>query len=251
MHPILLSWGGVKIYTHGLMIVLGALAGGALIFSLAKMKGFSRKFLFDILVFSLLMGIVGARLAYVIFYPYQFSSWPEILMVWHGGLVSFGGIFLGFLTAALILRKKGENIFQWFDIGIVGFLLGWAIGRIGCFLAGDVLGVFSNSSLAVGGRLPVALFESGWCLVLAITLFLLLWKGQRLLRRLFTGSLFAVGLMGYLIGRFVIDFWREDSIMHLGLIKLKAGQWSSGFCLMGMIIFFFFYLRSRKGAQNV
>src|SRR3989344_3914018 len=131
MYPILFHLGSVNFYTHGLMIALGAVLGGAIIFYLAKKEDLSRKYLLDTLIYSLFVGIIVARIAYLIFYYYQFSSWKDMFLIWYGGLVSFGGFVGGFLAAALILKKRHENVLRWFDLGIVGVLAGWAIGKVG------------------------------------------------------------------------------------------------------------------------
>lgn len=252
MYPILFSIGRVNFYTHGLMIALGAILGGALIFYLAKRENLSRRFLFDTLVYSLFVGIVGARLVYIIAYYYQFSNWKEMFLIWYGGLVSFGGILFGFLTAGLILKKRHEPVLKWFDLGIIGMFIGWAIGRVGCFLSGDVPGVTSASKIAIWGQIPVSLFEAGWSLILAgILLYLLLWR-KEFLSKFKSGFLFMVGIAGQGLGRFVIDFWRNEAVLGWGL---KPGQIVSLVIFLGSALFLFApylgYKFPRKGAEDV
>lgn len=246
MYPILFSIGSVNFYTHGVAIALGAFLGGLVIFYLAKKFGLLRKNLFDLLVYSLFLGIIGARLAYLIFYYYQFPNWKEMLLIWYGGLVSFGGIIGGFLAAGLILKKRQENILKWFDIGIIGFFVGWIFGKIGCLLSGDTPGIMSQSKIAIWGQVPVALFESIWAGLLVIGLYLLLTQKKWQLK---DGFIFLVGLVGYALGRFVIDFGRAGSIIFL---HLKYSQIASlAIMLICLIVIYIYYLRSLKGVENV
>lgn len=240
MYPIIFSIGGLNIYTHGLMMALGAIFGGFIIWYLAKKERLATKFLFDVLIYSLLAGIIGSRIVYVILYYYQFSNWHEMFFLWYGGLVSYGGIFFGFLAAALVLKRFHQNILQWFDIGIIGLFLGWAFGRVGCLLAGDVPGMISSSKIAIRGQIPVSLFEAIWSLVLAAGLLYLFFAKKDFLAKFNDGLLFFLGLAGYALGRFVIDFYRQESIFFL----LKGGQVGSLIILVIILfIIYFAYLK--------
>lgn len=244
MYPILFSLGKVNFYTHGLMIAIGCLVGGWVIFKLAKREKLPTNFLFDLLVLSLFFGIIGARITYVIIYYYQFENWFEMLFVWYGGLVSFGGMIFGFLTAALILKRKKQPILPWFDLGIIGFLVGWTFGRIGCFLAGDVPGIVSASRFAIWGRMPVALFEAIWSLGVAGILFYFYTFQRNWLVKFPPGLIFFSGLALYAVGRFGIDFYREEPIFYL----FKGGQIACLVLLLAIsLILVFKYFR---GGQN-
>lgn len=237
MYPVLFSWGSVKIYTHGLFMALGAILGGTLIFYLSSKKGLKFRFLFDTLVYSLFFGIIGARILYIILYYYQFDNWREMFYFWQGGLVSFGGILFGFLTAGLILKKMQQNVWAWFDIGIIGLLLGWSIGRIGCFLTGDIFGVVSTSKIAVWGQIPVALLESVWVFLLALLLTYFSLKKEKIINRFNDGFLFFSGLLLYFIGRFVIDFFRDERIFWI----FRSSQIGSLVAIVVLLIILYLY----------
>lgn len=250
MFPILFSLGRVHFYTQGIFIALGALLGGGTIFYLTKKEKLSTTFLIDILIYSLLAGLIGARLAYVVIYYYHFGNWQEMFLPQFGGLVSFGGIFFGFLVAGLVLRRRRQNVSKWFDLGIIGFLVGWAIGKIGGLLSGDTPGISYVGKIAIGGQLPVALFEAIWCVLVASLLFLLIIKGRKMLARLPDGSLFFSGLFGYFLGGFILDFWRQDTVSGMIFWHLKAGQWANIVVLLGILFYFFVHLKIKKGAPN-
>lgn len=249
MYPIIWHLGKINIYTHGLMIAAGATIGGLLIYYLAKRENLNTRFLFDLLVYSLFAGIIGARIVYVIFYYYQFSNWKEMFFIWHGGLVSFGGLLFGFLAAWLILKKRHEPVLKWFDIGIIGLLVAWVIGRVGCFLNGDIPGIQSNSKITIWGQVPVSLIEAGWSFMVAMLLFsLLIWQ-KNFLDKFKDGFLFFIGLGSYFLGRAVIDIFRQDRVLFL---SIKTGQLTSMIILLLIILVLIFHFQVlKKGGQNV
>jgi len=242
MYPILLSIGRVNVYTHGFMIALGAVLGGLVIYFLAKKDNLNIAILFDLIAYSLLGGLVGARLLYIVLYPSQFNGFWDMLAIWYGGLVSFGGLAVGLFIAWLFLKAKREPVYKWFDIGIIGLLGGWAIGRIGCLLNGDSLGIISASKIAIWGRLPTQLFESIWSLVVAGICFWLLAKKKALLP---DGVIFWFGLGSYALGRFVIDFFLDENKIFL---SLRPGQIGSlALFLLAFIIVFFMMRVGKEG----
>lgn len=249
MYSILFSFGKINIYTHGLLIALGAIFGGAIIFYLAKRENLQRRYLFDLLVYSLFGGIIGARILYVILYYYQFDNWHEMFLVWHGGLTSFGGLLFGLLTAALILRKRHQKVFEWFDIGIIGLLLGWTFGRVGCLLSGDVPGVISNSKIAIWGQIPVSLFEGIWSLVVAGFLFYLSLSQKEFVQKRPNGFVFFIGLALYFLGRFIVDFWRNEPIFFL----IRGGQIASLvlFIITVAILYFYYFKGENHAKENI
>jgi phosphatidylglycerol:prolipoprotein diacylglycerol transferase len=244
MYPILLSIGRVNIYTHGFMIALGAIVGGLVIYFLAKKDNLNIAILFDLIIYSLLGGFVGARLLYIVLYPHQFNGILDMLAIWYGGLVSFGGLAVGLFVAWLVLKAKKEPIYKWFDIGIIGLLVGWAIGRIGCLLNGDSLGILSVSKIAIWGRIPTQLFESFWSLVVAGICFWLLAKKKAILP---DGMIFWFGLGSYALGRFVIDFFLDENKIFL---SLKPGQIGSIILFLLAFIIVLAMMRMRKEEPN-
>lgn len=241
MYPILVSIGGLNIYTHGLLIALGGLAGGFSIYYLAKRNSFKTNFIFDLIVYSLLGGLVGARILYVIIYYNQLNSFWEVFYIWYGGLISYGGFIGGLLIAALFLSIKKEKILAWFDIGIIGLNIGWFFGRLGCLLAGDSFGLVSGNKVAIWGRIPTQLFESILGLIIAVICYFgLKYKNNH---RLPDGLVFLSGIGFYGIGRFIIDFWRDENIV---LWQLKTGQLGSLFTILLAIISIIILLKKAR-----
>jgi len=210
MHPIVFQVGNLVVYSHGLLAAVGILIGSFFIGWLAKRHGLKLREYWDMILYSILAGLVGARLGYVILYYHEFSRFREIFYIWQGGLVSYTGLIFGFGMAAWWLYLKKQKIAPWLDVGILGVLLGWGIARIGCFLAGDLIGKVTESRLGIIfptidflPRFPVALFEAvGVFLLFGILIYLFQKKTT------FPGLIFILGVAGYALIRFGVDFWR-------------------------------------------
>ena len=232
MHPTLLQLGAVTIYTHGLMAVLGIILGAVVTYFLAAKKDLRNPYFFDLIVFSSLLGIIGARLAYFILYRDQFVSSSQLLFLWKGGLVSYGGFVVGGIAFALISRAQKQPVLRWLDFMSVGFFFGLMLGRIGDLFAGEYSGVAISGSKFLGyfSVVPVPLFELLLCLVIFILSLLALLRFNDRLR---DGTVFLWSVAIYSMGRFVLDFWRTENDWFW---QLSIGQVFSLILFMGALI---------------
>lgn len=206
MHPILFKIGNVTLYTHGFLALVGIISGSILIYGMAKKNKFKTDLFFDNIIFSVLAGIIGARISYYLIYRDQFSSFFEIIRLWEGGLVSYGGFLFGGLTFYLLIKYQKENIAKWFDLFSIGFFLGLFFGRLGNLAAGEYAGVNMQKGINIGGVFPATALEAGLCLALFVTGLLLYYLKKKPLN----GTLFYILILLYSAGRFVIDIWRNE-----------------------------------------
>lgn len=242
MHPVLFTIGDLAFYTHGLLAVAGIILGSFVAFYFANKKGLSTKLFFDNIVFTVLFGIIGARLTYFFLYREQFSSIKEVFYLWDGGLVSYGGFVLGSLTLLILLVKQNKPVKEWFDIISIGFFLGLFIGRIGDLFAGEFNGVHSDYSikiLEIYNVVPVSLYEAILCLCIFVTMLFVYSKKKN---KLISGVLTLLSIVIYSLGRFILDFWRTESSIVLGL---SIGQ-LFGLMLALFAIFLLFRLLSKE-----
>ncbi len=230
MHPVIWSVGKINIYSHGLLVAVGVIAGGILLYFSARRK-IPTDLIPGLIFWALTGALVGARLLYFVLYFEAFNRWYELFFLWQGGLVSFGGLAGGLVTAAFYLKYKKQSVWLWFDATAAPFFLGWAIGRVGCFLTGDVSGY-------------VPLYESA--LSLGITVLVLIFTlGQKTLFK--TGLIFAFSLGLYGLGRFMIDFIRDDDL--LWQLKLsQIGDLST--VIIAIILVFILYLKWERRAHG-
>ena len=217
MHPILVHFGSVTLYTYGFFLAMGFLA--AVWFSKRNARFYDLRpdDISDLFFVILVSGIVGARLLYVIINFDDFKASPlDIFKLWNGGLVFFGG-FIGAVAASIVtLRIKNLPFFKTADTIAPGVALGHGIGRLGCFFAGCCYGRQCDLPIAVQFSHPdslaplhVPLHPTQIYMVAAnLILFLILIFLQR--RKRFHGMIFLSYIILYSVFRFIIEFFRGD-----------------------------------------
>lgn len=216
MYPVFFSFGGLHLYSYGLMIAIGILCAFALAEKKVRSKGYDPKRL-EWLAFTILAGgFLGSKILYWITRLPDIPNDPTILTNLGDGWVVYGGIIGGLVAGWYYCRLHGMNFLEWFDLIIPEVALAQGFGRIGCLLAGCCYGVetsgfgivFPENSLAPAG---VTLFPSQILMSLFdfALFFFLEWFSKK---KKFNGEIGAYYLILYSIGRFTIEFFRGDMI---------------------------------------
>ncbi|MCK4624238.1 MAG: prolipoprotein diacylglyceryl transferase [Phycisphaerae bacterium] len=151
----------LRIYGYGLMLVLGFICSTFLARRRAKRFGESPDVIVTVGLLSLVSGIVGARLAYVIEkwqdqFAWRSDPMGEILDITSGGLIYFGGVVLAVVVVWVYLRVKRLPIRRYLDILAPVVMLGLAFGRMGCTLNGCCYGGRCNTDYPLAMRFPYA-----------------------------------------------------------------------------------------------
>jgi phosphatidylglycerol---prolipoprotein diacylglyceryl transferase len=222
--------GGITIQTFGIFFALNFVAWGFLAARRLKELGKPVDWAYEIVVSAVIGGLIGARAYYLI---QNHGSLHGSLLgnVFGGsGLVWYGGLLGGTIAVLLWARWRGFFNLQLVDIAAVGLPLGYAIGRIGCQVAGDGdYGKASSLPWAMGyphGTTPTApgvtvqptpIYETVSMGLVA----LVLWSWRDRFR---PGVLFAMYLVLAGIERFIVEFWRRN---HHVLGGLTAAQLES------------------------
>jgi phosphatidylglycerol---prolipoprotein diacylglyceryl transferase len=247
MHPILVEFGPLTIYSYGVCIALAFLVAIATAAARAMRYGWRAQTVYDTCLYAMLASLVGSRLLYVLENPREFAYAPwEALMVWKGGLSYFGGVIAAVIAGAVYLRIQRLSVAEGFDLLIPSVALGHAIGRIGCFFNGCCFGrvcapplavVFPAGSLACSYQLyelgilapgsayslpvyPTQLYEA----LLELGIFVAL--SLFLPRKKFNGQVFLLYFVLYGAGRFLMEFLRADSpaVAFLGRTAMNVPQ---------------------------
>lgn len=226
---------GFEIAYYGIIIAVGMMLAIWLILAEAKRTGQDDDFYFYMLIVSIAVGIVGARLYFVVFrWSYYSQHLLEIFNTRNGGLAIYGGIIFGVLTACVFARVKKVNLPLMLDTACLGLPVGQLMGRWGNFFNREAFGEYTNGLFAM--QLPVDavrqseiteqmwdnmqtldgvqyiqvhptfLYESLWCLAL---LCLLLWLRRH---KKWDGQVFLTYLGGYALGRVWIEGMRTDQL---------------------------------------
>ena len=152
MHPRLfeipfIHW---PVGTYGPMLVLGFLAAIALINYLTKSIGMNPQHVTNAALYSLIAGVIGARLFYFIHHHDHFEGdLLGIFRVWQGGLELLGGVIAAIAVIIFYLKYHKLAIRPCLDILAIGLMLALVFGRIGCFLNGCCFGKPSDVPWAV------------------------------------------------------------------------------------------------------
>ncbi|MDP2277165.1 MAG: prolipoprotein diacylglyceryl transferase, partial [Nitrospirota bacterium] len=117
MHPILIKIGPLTIHTYGVLIAAGFLLGLALAVRQAKKQGISSDKIVDLGFYMLIAALIGSRLFFVFVEAPHFLRSPlDILKIWEGGLVFYGGVIFAIPVAIWYAKKKGLDIWSIADI---------------------------------------------------------------------------------------------------------------------------------------
>ncbi len=248
MNPILISFGNFEIRWYAVCILLGVIAAIMVIKSEAKKFNVKLDFIFNMCFWALIIGIVGARIYYVIFnWDYYSQNLTEIVQIWKGGLAIHGGIICGFLTILAYCYKYNARTIRYLDFIVVGLPLAQAIGRWGNFFNSEAHGAattlehlqklhipkFIIDGMHIEGvyYTPTFLYESIACFTLFIILLIV--RSGRYRK---VGTPTATYLIGYGIIRYIIEISRTDALMLAGF---KVAQIVSIFMvLVGIGIIF-------------
>ncbi|MBR6948643.1 MAG: prolipoprotein diacylglyceryl transferase [Bacilli bacterium] len=232
MDRVAIDLGVIQIYWYSILIFVGMVVASILIFMEAKKKEIDEDFLVNLAFNTILIGIVGARLYYVLFnLPYYITNPIEILEIWNGGLAIHGGIISGLLFVIYYCKKHKVNIIDILDIIVVGLIIAQAIGRWGNFFNCEAYGgVTTYDDLLYQGipkfvidgmyimgayRQPTFFYESLWCFFGFLAMIII----RKLSKTLKKGQLTGFYLVWYGIARIVIEALRTDSLM-IGPIKM-------------------------------
>ena len=225
MNPIMFEAFGLTIRWYSFFLLLGMGIGIFLLKTEAKRFGMNWDVIFNLAFWTLVFGILGARVYYVIFnWSLYKSDLLSILKVWEGGLAIHGGLIAGAITLYVYTRRLKANTLKIIDMAVPSVIIAQAIGRWGNFFNGEAHGMatslaklksmhipnFVIKGMHINGVYyqPTFLYESIWCLIGFFVLY-----GIRRNKYNKVGTVTGVYLMWYSIGRFFIEHLRTDSLM--------------------------------------
>lgn len=237
--------GTISIKWYAVLILIGAFSAFYVSTKNLQKLGYPSGMIDDLFFGSLVSGIVGARLWYVLFYDLQtyIANPISILMTWQGGMAIQGGLLLGALFAFFFLKRKGISFMRFADAIVPNILIAQAIGRWGNFMNQEAYGkivdeayfnlfpAFIKNNMLIGGayREPTFLYES----ILNIVGFILIVYVLKRFSDNRRGDLMYAYLMWYGVTRFWVEGLRTDSLMFMGF--RMAQLTSVAFILIGLL----------------
>jgi len=245
MYPVLFKIGNLAVRTYGVVLILAFFICLYLLKYEARRFSITNKTIDHMVNYLLLGGLIGARLYYALFYDayYYFTKPWTLLFIWEGGLAIHGAIIGGVVGLYLFARKNGVKFLVLANLLAPILLLGQAIGRLGCFLNGCCYGLSTNVRWGVMfPKNSFAYYQFGFHAVhptelyeLSLNLigFVVLWSVRKNVRN----YLFSLYLMYYGAVRFIVSFFRADSLYLWGTGIRIAHIASVFFILAGLILF--------------
>jgi phosphatidylglycerol:prolipoprotein diacylglycerol transferase len=231
--------GSFTLHFYGIILMLGVVAGAFLAQKEANRRGLDGSQIWDLLVWVLIAGVIGARLWHILtpmpdlivqgITPGYYLTHPlAAIAIWNGGLGILGGVIGGVLALFWFTRRRHLSFVTWLDLLAPGLALGQAIGRWGNFVNQELYGAPTHLPWAiyidpqhrypgfqnVAYYHPLFLYESLWNLA---NMALLLWLSRKFQNWLRPGDIFLVYLIVYPFGRFMLEFLRLESSQVAGI----------------------------------
>ena len=222
MNPVAFNIFGISVRWYGIFIGTGMALAIILANYTCKYRDVNYDSLLDVVLISLPIGIIGARLYYVAF---EFNNYKnnliDIFNIRGGGLAIHGGILFALVSAFIIAKRKKMSFFKMADVAAPTIIIAQAIGRWGNFFNSEAHGgpvsydfiknfpYFIQQGMHIEGIYyhPTFLYESLWDFTVFIILMIILRKTKKV------GIVFFTYIGLYSIGRFFIEGLRTDSLM--------------------------------------
>lgn len=255
MNPYIINTEFIQIKWYSVLIIFGLLISFFWMIKEAKRFSLSKEFIINLIFWTIIFGIIGARVYYVLFnLDYYLSNPSEIIKIWNGGIAIHGALIFGIITIFIYCKKYKISTLRILDMASPCVLLAQAIGRWGNFFNSEAYGVqttlaaleklhlpkFIIEGMYINGHYytPTFLYESLWCLLGVVILLVIR-------RKKYTKVGYQTGfyMIWYSVGRFYIESLRMDSLMFN---NLRVAQFVSvSLLVIGLIIIMIKYMKPK------
>ena len=257
MYPVLFQFGPFTIYSLGVLWALGALCAGWVARLELKRYRFDPELASSMVFAAAVGGLIGARLLLILEEWHDFLRSPWSFIFSGSGFSWYGGLIGGTIAVTWWVRRHRILWLKAADISAPALALGYGVGRIGCFLAGDATWgkvadvpwamAFPN---AIAGWVdpltgvpylpavkvhPTQIYES----IQSLIVFGILWPLRK--RGYPNGTIFWLYLILAGSMRFLVEFLRANPVVGLGMTEY---QWIS-IALMALGLLGLLRLRSQ------
>ncbi len=242
---------GKDVYWYGILMAVGIVLAVLLAMREGKRKKLPEDTIVDLCLVIIPLGVVFARLYYVLFELERYLQDPiTILYIWEGGLAIYGAVIGGLLGAVIYARVKKLRFLRLVDCIAPGLVLAQAIGRWGNFFNQEAFGLPINNgellwfpfAVKIEGlhyfngvlcenpyHMATFFYESAWCLLI----FIFLWSYRKKFRH--DGDAFLAYVMLYAFERMFVEGLRGDSLMLGGI---RVSQALSAVAFLAVLVFF-------------
>ena len=224
---------GAPIAWYALIICMGMIFAVSYVIFRAGQIGINSEHIIDFALFVIPIGVIGARLYYVLMELDSYDSLADALNIRNGGLAIYGGIIAGAITVFCVCKYKKIDFLAFADCVVPGLIMAQAIGRWGNFMNGEAFGGQTEGFLRMGIRNfnsiytfstyemvyvhPTFLYESLWNILgfIGVNIF---YKHKK-----YDGQIFFMIFGWYGLGRMWIEGLRTDSLYLWGT-QIRVSQ---------------------------
>lgn len=243
------SIGNIDIYWYAVLITAGMLLAVIFACRYSRRVGLKTDNLLDAALWGIPCALIGARLYYIIFALDEFRnadgslSFSKMVNVRDGGLAIYGGVIAAVIVAAILCKVKKINFLNMFDVCSLGLLIGQGIGRWGNFVNCEAHGTETDLpwGMSINGAAPVHptfFYESLWCILGFVLLYIFARKWQKHYGEVFFGY-----LAWYGAERAIVEGLRTDSL-YIGSTSIRVSQvLAAALFIVGVVLF----ILARKG----
>jgi phosphatidylglycerol:prolipoprotein diacylglycerol transferase len=261
--PVIVHIGPLALRWYGLMYVVAIVVAIWVVKRYGERKGVDREMQYRFLWWSIMAGLIGGRLYFVLqqsnFVSYYLVHPEHILATWEGGMAFYGAIFAVIPTLFWRARAERVNPLVVLDAGVLFAAAGQIFGRIGNLINGDIIGYPSTLPWSTVYQHPDSWAclnpstcntpvqpAAGYELLTNVVLLVIMLYLARHVRR--PGVLMLFYLYAYAITQFFLFFVRDNLVVSfLGLNwGLKQAQWTSLVVLLILLPLTYLVLRYAK-----
>ncbi len=216
MNPVVFEIGPLAVRWYGLLMGISIAIGAYLAWRQAVRTGMNEDDVLTVIPLALILGLIGARIGYVITNWGYYAATPgEIIAVWHGGLSFHGAITGGIIAILLYARKVPQGFYRYADIMVPGVAVAIILVRIGNLINGESMGRTFGSAMTAH---PTQIYGS------AIGVALLIIALRQQARPKPPGYMFWSFVLWYSVLRAVVEETFRDNPLYLwGYVNPRLG----------------------------
>ncbi len=275
--PVAFTVFGKEIVWYAILITIGMILSAVYAFNRGRKLGIKTDYMYDYAIFTIILGVIGARLYYVLTSLDRYTKFVQVFEIWNGGLAIYGGIIGGAIAIIIVSLFRKINILTALDAIAPSVMIGQAIGRWGNYFNQEAFGcnttlpwgmkswvVTQNSNYSLEGTVeylksaqqslvdqgmtvdpngyvhPTFLYESLWN-VIGFVIIHFMYK-----KRKFKGQMFLMYITWYGLGRAFIEMLRTDSLYIPGTpVRISMAIGAACF-IVGLALLIILGVRAKK-----
>lgn len=212
----------------------------------ARDRSMNSQMVLDLSIVIMVLGFIGGRVAHVAFEDFSFyrNQPTAIFQFWNGGFVFYGGALLAGLGCFILFKIRKENARAWLDLFAPVGAIGYASGRIACWLTGCCYGSYCVLSDRITFQHPTQLYAVLW--ELGVFAFLLAAEKRKWIR--VSGGLFFTWVFLHSVGRIIMEAFRFDD-RGAAPLNISISTWIS-LILIGWCAKFWLKSKTKKIRGN-